>query len=302
MINFQLRVFVRLPIFKQCCRSLLLLLLISPALALQAQTDRGRVYGPLDSDVKMPKATGKFGQIDASASSEIASHRNAVGASSTWQGMSGTGQITYPGDSSPVVDDATFTILNIDNFRLDVTTANGIQSTRISGAYGAIKSADGTMRYFVPTSAKQGLVAYPLLLDAAFPRVGTSVFDMGMITVNGNPLHRITVERPLNPAMLPSASMPMREKLWQDVVTDYYFDPTTHLLHKSVDLIQIPGSKSKMLQCITYSDYQRVEGVLIPFNYRQTLNGHVQWILQLNQVQAYPSQQQSFFIFRNNSQ
>lgn len=301
MVYFQLRAFVCLPSIRQCYRSLLFLLLIFPTLALQAQTDLTRIYGPLDRDVKTPTATGTFGQVDTAASSEIASNKNAVGASA-WQGMSGTGQITYPSANAPVIDNATFTILNTGNFRLDVTTAKGILSVRISGTYGAIRNPDGSMRFYMPMTADQGLVGFPLFLKAAFPNSATSLFDKGMVMVNGNPLHRITVERPINPAAPPAASMPMRKKQRQDVVTDYYFDSATHLLRKSVAIIQIPGATSRLLECISYDDYQRVEGELVPFLYRKTLNGQLQWTLQLNQVQLHPSQSQSYFIFRNNSQ
>lgn len=302
MTDSQLCSHVRVPIsFRSRHRLLPLLLLLSCSLALRAQTDPTRIYGPLDRDVKTPRATGTFGQVDAAASAEVSGHKNVMGASE-WQGMTGTGQITYPNANAPVVEDATLTILNTDNFRLDVTTAKGIQSTRISGTYGAFRNADGKMRFFMPNTAMQGLVGFPLFLKSTFPNPATSIIDKGLVTVDGIPLHRITVERPINPAVPPPASMPMREKLLQDVVTDYYFDPTTHLLHKSVATIQIPGSASRLLECITCGDYQRVQGAMIPFLYRKTLNGQLQWTLQLNQVQLNPNQPQSYFTFRNNSQ
>ena len=299
MINFQLRAFVHSRISRQCCPSLLFLALLSSALALQAQTDPTRIYGPLDRDVQTPVATGRFGQVDAAASSEVSLYQSVIG-SSAWQGMSGTGQITYPGANAP--EDATFTIQNADSFRLDVTTPKGIQSVRINGTYGAVRDADGSMRFYMPTSAMQGLVGFPLFLKASFPNQATSIFDKGLMTVEGTPLHRITVERPVSAAYPPAASMPMREKLQQDVVTDFYFDPSTHLLRKSVATIQVPGAKDKLLECVTYDDYRRVDGEMVAFRYRKTLNGQSQWTLQLNQVQPTPNQPQSYFAFRNNSQ
>lgn len=290
-----------LRLFRQRCLSLLSFLWMFFTLALQAQTDQTRIYGPLDRDVKTPKASGTFGQVDAAASSEVSSHRYVMGASE-WQGMTGTGQISYPNANTPVIADATFTILNTDDFRLDVTTTKGIQSTRIHGTYGAIRNTDGSMRFYMPTTAQQGLVGFPLFLKTSFPNQATSMFDKGLVMIDGIQLHRITVERPVNAAAPPAASMLMREKLLQDVITDYYFDPATHLLHKSVAIIQIPGSTNQLLECISYGDYQRVQGEMVPFLYRKTLNGQLQWTLQLNQVQLNPNLPRSYFIFRNNSQ
>lgn len=273
----------------------LLLLLALPLHCADAQNNFTRIFGPVDKDVAVPVATGVFGHVDASASTEILEHLTAVGLS-PWQDLSAAGTITYPLSGVDEMDTAAFTILNADSYRLDVQTPQGARSTRIIGGSGATLQPDGSKEFLLPVAAAQGLVAYPQLRIAAFPSSQTSVYDKGMLAVGGTTLHRIAVEHPLgNPsASVASSGNPTAPT---SVVTDLYFDPTSHLLIKSVASIKLSGLGSDFIRCTTYDDYRKVGASMIPFHITESLNGQVQWSLQLNTVALNTGLAQTTFTF-----
>jgi hypothetical protein len=276
-------------------RTSLLLLLAFPLHPMLAQTDFTRILGPVDRDVKVPTATGVFGHVDAAASTELIDHVKAVGAS-PWHDMSGTGKITYQLGESAEVDDAALTILNADSYRLDIKRNQGNRSIRILGASGVTTEDDGSKQFLLPGTAAQGLFAFPQLRVATFPGNLTSIYDKGMLAVDGNTLHRLSVEHPLSNA--PAASKSANSKSGPvGVVTDLYFDPVSHLLIKSVASIKLSGLRSEFIQCVTYDDYRQVGTSLVPFRFEQSLNGQVQWTLQLDEVELNTGLKQANFYF-----
>ncbi len=271
------------------------MLMASPLPLLHAQTDFTRVYGPVDRDVAVPRETGVFGHVDPAASTEIVEHIKAVGAS-TWHDMYATGKITYPNGDKAEVDDATFSILNGDSYRLDINAPQGTRSIRVLGGFGAIQESDGTKDFLLPSTAAQGLAAFPQLRVATFPTNHTSIYDKGTLTVDGKVLHRLAVERPLGSVAMGDYSA-TKKRTPPDIVTDLYFDPTSHLLSKSAASIRLSGSRSEFIQCVTYDDYQKIDNSLIPFRFTQSLNGQVQWVLQLDHVELNTGLKQANFHF-----
>lgn len=239
--------------------------------------------GPPLTDTPVPTAIGKVGQPDAGALSEVLEHIRAVGAA-PWTEMEGKGQITYGGDSA--TNEATLIIVGNSRFRLDAQTSTGTSSIRINGRSGKIREADGHTFPLLPETAASGLFQFQTLRLADFPDASTSLSDRGLATIRKVSLHRITVERRLFPAQKKS------------VVTDFYFDPQTHLLVKSVNSIRVDGTgNNAFLRVITYEDYRRVDGVMIPFRFTQTLDGQKQWTLQLSDVQLKVDQPSTFLEF-----
>jgi hypothetical protein len=53
--------------------------------------------------------------------------------------------------------------------------------------------------------------------------------------------------------------------------------------HKSASFVQIDSTnRARYLIVVTYGDYQQVNGTLVPLNLTETMNGQIQWALQLN--------------------
>lgn len=252
--------------------------------------DFTRIYGAEDTDVPVPKSSGTLGQKDAAALQVVIDFLKATNGAA-WSGMQASGTLTAPSGGSESQNSATLTIHGENAFRLDVNAAEGQRSIRIRGLVGQILESDGKKHSLPPVTARMGLFAFPLLMDSSFPTNQTAVLDRGSISVNGAILHRITVERPLFAKKEASQG-------GQTAVVDLYFDPSTHLLVKSVASVQLDSTdRERYVQAVTYSDYRKVGTILLPFSYSQTLNGQPQWSLQLTQVQLNPSIDISYFQF-----
>jgi hypothetical protein len=242
----------------------------------------------LDKDVPTPAVVGTLGQQDAGALSELVAHLKVVGAG-PWAGMQGTGQITYGEDTTTY--SATLSVLGGTHFRLDGQTQAGQLSIRINGNNGKIQEADGHQYPILPSTASSGIFQFELPRLADFPHASTSFLDRGSVSISGTLLHRLTYE-------IPAASADNAPMIKGAVVTDFYFDPISHLLIKSANSIRINGAgNNEFLRVITYGDYRKVGDLMIPFRYTQTLNGQKQWTLQLSDVQLNPDLNTTLFEF-----
>ena len=254
---------------------------------IRAQNQTTRINGFDDQDVTAPATTGILGQTDAAALLEIQQYLNLTG-SIGCQTIQGSGTIQYEqpdGARFPV----TLSMQRGMGFRLDATTEKGIQSTRIFGSSGVTHDADGTVERLLPETAVTGLVQIQTLPCAVLAARNASFVDHGISSANH--LHRISLESGLTPGLRNAAAN-------KTSVIDFYFDPTSHLLLKSVTSIQISGARyQNFIRTITYSDYRSISDALIPFHYQESLNGEPIWTLQLSLVQVDVKLPASYFKF-----
>jgi hypothetical protein len=252
-----------------------------------AQNHAAHITGVLDSDLPIPDDMGTLGQIDEAALLEITQYRKVIGGTQ-WNEMQGTGTISQ-GEQEPF--DATLSVLGSNKFRLDVTTLHGIRSTRISDVIGVVQQDDSTKQTLPAGTAKNGLLAFPRLLSSTFPDSQTTLLDHGIIQIDGKSLHRITFEG----VVFPDDPTFDKDNI---CVLDLYFDPGSHLLIKSAEQAQLDSNdREHYLRVTTYADYRQVDGMLIPYQYSQTLNGQKQWTLNLAEVNLRPSLDASYFLF-----
>lgn len=227
---------------------------------------------------------------DPSALEEIRAYRSAINLGS-WVDMQGTGSM-IPNTSDSSAEPATLWIRDQYGYRLDVQKPKGTSSLRMDGTYGALQHQDGHVRAMDARDAVAGLLAFPMLMDPNFPAASAMLIDQGTVTVDGAALHRITVERPWPGPPLNGNVRPLT------TATDFYFNPQTHLLVKSANaVVGLNPSSEQLLQVITYGDYQAVNGMQVPAEYRETLNGQVLWTLQLNQIHLNQGLTESNFHF-----
>ena len=126
--------------------------------------------------------------------------------------------------------------------------------------------------------ARSSVFAFPRIWADATTSPTVSLFDMGIYSVNGLALHRIAIEYPQNSAVFNFGD--------PTVVTDLYFDPGTHLLLYSVDALNFGSTQQQSLSRVTtYGAYQQFSGILVPTSIQQSLNGQLQWTLQMSQIQ-----------------
>jgi len=241
-----------------------------------------------DGEITIPVASGVLGQKDPGAIVELTNHLKAIGLS-PWTGMQGTGEISFGKDVTSY--SATLSNLGDDRFRLDATTKHGAMSIRVHGRAGKVQNGDGPILPIVPDAAALTLFPFELLRSTGFPRNQDSLIDHGLVTVGNVQLHRITLERQTfgrNPVT----------KSPETVVIDFYFDPNTHLLTKSVILTRITeGRAATFVFVVNYGDYHQVGGSLIPYLYTETMEGEPYWKLQLSNVQLNPSIPSTYFEF-----
>ncbi|MGH9585786.1 MAG: hypothetical protein ACRD3F_02460 [Acidobacteriaceae bacterium] len=271
-------------------RGICIVLVILGVILLQCASAQGqftRIQGTEDQSVPMPTFVGALGQKDARALQEFVDYLKAVNIFS-WKGMQASGTLT---DSLGNADPATLTIVNGDQFRLDVQKPRGERSTRISGSYGKTLEVDGKSFSMVPATARAGLLAFPQLLVATFPTSNTSFIDRGLVQIGGGSFHRITLEEL---AFTDATAIDSRNIN----VTDLYFDPSSHLLLKSASAVQLDSAdREQYLIVVTYSNYENVQGTLIPCTYSQSMNGQPQWTLRLNSPSLQPSVDSTYFYF-----
>ncbi len=137
-----------------------------------------------------------------------------------------------------------------------------------------------------------------LLIHVAFPRIWTdaavspkvSLYDQKIYAWEGQSLHRVTIEYPLDDQEGRSFSK-------RTAATDLYFDPNTHLLLFSVDSFSVSTMRRQLARVTSYASYQPFEGVSVPTTIKQILNGQDQWTLQLSQVTMNTNSPANTFLF-----
>lgn len=242
--------------------------------------------GKLDGDISIPSAMGTLGQLDPVAVAELKAHIVAVG-HQDWVGMQGIGKIIYGGQDTTAYD-ATIYNLGVNKYRLDAQTMRGMESFRIDGQLGKVRGADGKLSLIPSDPASLAIFPFEIPRATAILTSQISLHDRGVVSVGGTELHRITYEVPGGSAALTP----------QTTAVDLYFDPSTHVLVKTASLVRLARSRPVFfLSVVTYSDYRKVDGILIPFRYTETLEGELSRTLQLSTVQLAPSLSSTDFDF-----
>ena len=235
-------------------------------------------HGDTDRGVLLPQVASATGQQDSAALQAVRAYQSAVGLVA-WNDMQGFGSMVSTTGNSDAARNVVLYLGKHGKTRLDTQMPQGERSVRMLGAYGVIQRENGSTEAIDSRNALDGLVAYPLLDDPNFPDASLTLIDQGNVTVDGVSLHRVSVASPWpGTGGSPNGNPPMS-------VVDFYFNPTTHLLIKSASsILNNPRASEPNLQVISYADYQPVDGMLIPFQCSETLNGQQMWTLQLNQV------------------
>jgi hypothetical protein len=223
----------------------------------------------------MPSATGVLGRKDAGALGEIKAHLLAVSAAG-WQALEATGTLTYPDGAA---HEATLYLMGANNSRLDIKMEAGTRSFRQSGFAARFQHENGNHGSLPPATAGAGIVAFPRIWTDAVTSSRISLYDHNTSAFNGQNLHRITIEYPID---IGAASGGTNGKT---AVTDLYFDPNTHVLAYSVDAVTFNGpTRQTFSRETSYEDYQQFSGIRVPTTIKQYLNGQLQWTLQLSQI------------------
>jgi len=242
---------------------------------LRAQSPIPRPLGSLDREIAVPEKAGTLGRGDAAALAYI---RASQQTQTPWAGMRGSGSLTF-GDDTATRNDATLVVdPNFDSL-LDVHRADGTWCRLHRNDRVTIRNGDGTIQLQPFESAHSGIAAFTLPRDSGLLDGKASLIDRGLVKIDGISMRFITLHTALH-AKNAAASAP------GIVTTDLYFDPAKHLLMKSATSVRLPHEgNTDYLRVISFDDYREIDGMLLPYRFTQTLNGQLQWTLQLSTVQ-----------------
>lgn len=244
----------------------------------RAQQTPSRNQGGLDGDVPTPTLVQSPSLVpDATALEELQAYAKAVG-SLAWQGMQASGTSLYADrtDSLPT----TLSMLPGHRVRLAVTTSAGDDVTVVNGEHGYMKSAGGKAIKLPVNTTFGAFAPFDLPGLIALHSEGYAILDLGTVVLDGETLHRISIQADLHNA--DGADSPDKRSAF-----DFYFDPATHLLKKSAVMVTIPGAGlHRFLRVLTYSSYQKSGLVLVPASLSETLDGRAIWSLQLTTIDS----------------
>lgn len=270
---------------------LLLFVMATPAFA--QQNAFTMVRGNYDQGVPFPIAKPAQQSQSATALGVIQEYRAAVG-TAAWSDMQGTGKISFTASADGTSSkNAILQLVGSRACRLDIAMSNGTRSIRMAASIAGIQDENGRQRNLDSRDSAEGLIVFPELLDPHFISDSTVLADQGKTTVDGVSLYRVSIGTFLSSGLIGKDTSPIL------TVTDFYFNPDSHLLVKSASAIigASGASPQRSLRVISYGDYRSVQGVEIPFQYRETINGQIIWTLQLNTVQLNQGISESAFHF-----
>ncbi len=224
-------------------------------------------------------------QSDAAAQSVLSGVLSAAGGLvvlSTLRDFTALGTIAYNWAGQQDQGSVTFRGLGASDFRLDAQLTDGTRSWAVNGGVGTLASQDGSTEVIPGHNAiNLGSLSYPYLwLAAAATAATTTVSSEGAAVVNGVNTVDIRVQLHYSTATDPNGT------LAQLSTRDFFIDPTSFLIVKAEFMTHPVNTISVSLpEDIYYSNYQQVNGAVVPFTIMQTVNGQQIWTAQLSSIQ-----------------
>jgi hypothetical protein len=169
-----------------------------------------------------------------------------------------------------------------DQFRLDAVIPDGTRSYILSHGVGSLKNTDGSVTN-IPyhNTINAGMLTFPYLtIEARLGDPLTAFVDTGLATGDsGSALHQIRVQQRF-PATIDPQGI-----LTSLCVTDYFVDPATGLIVKTVDQTHSPNNMNQSCTHeVDFENYRAVNGVNVPFLVREKVCGNTIWELQLASI------------------
>lgn len=265
------------------------LLCSAPAVSYGQMTELTRIHGPKDNDLVIPQAISE--SIDASAL-QVITHFLTIINRVQLSAIQATGNLAYGYGDQGLAYPATLTVQDDKHFRLDVQESTVLRSTRILGLHAQVQTSNPSATRSVPLrAASLGLLVLTDIIEATAPGASFSMLDRGTTVVDGQSLHRITLQK----LLFTGTTTPMDD---QPHPVDLYFDPASSLLVKSVEIVHPSFTdRASYVQVTSYGDYQKAGEASFPFEYSQTLNGQPAWTLHLTAIQSIANFDDTYFHF-----
>ena len=191
--------------------------------------------------------------------------------------LQGTGTIRLPGSTVPLP--ASLVILGSSFLRIKISNADRLTGFAARGQLYKSYYVDGTTAIDAMGTGPASISAFQLLSTKDVMSKLLSLSKDTATDATGKKYDRLRARH--------AFFVPAGGKLTSAAKTaavDYYFDPSTHYLIKSVTTVQVTGILNPIPIETSYSDYRMAGLSRVPFKISLVLNGQPDWILTLTDV------------------
>jgi hypothetical protein len=210
---------------------------------------------------------------------------SAIGGPQVLNGINdftGTGTITYYWAGEEVNGSVTVKGGRPDQFRLDAQLPSGVRSWSVSNGQGKIKEPNGD-ETIIPFHGgiNQGSLTLPytwVRSELRDPLVSISAATQQLD--NGRQVYLVHVWRNFTPKQDPTGNWTK----WS--ARTYAIDATSFLIVGMQTTIRSSDSPvQEFRQDVLYSNFQQVNGVVVPFSITEKIGGQQTWAIQLSAIQ-----------------
>lgn len=194
--------------------------------------------------------------------------------------FSASATITYHYSATHSVDaSASLKSRGLSQFLLDATVDGESRSWAINNVKGLAHLHGATTAIPYRNAITRGAQTLPIIkLNAAFSDP-TCAIHYRETTLNGQPVHELTLEPSLSAKQDPSGQLSTFQK------ATYYIDPQTLTIICVHDTIYSnTNQRNSFDHATSFSDYRAVNGTLVPFRIEDSVAGQTMWSLQLDSI------------------
>jgi hypothetical protein len=241
-------------------------------------------FGLVFQAAAQSQTTGQAPTRDPQAIAILAKSLAASGGASILSGVhdyTAIGSITYFWAGEEVRGTVTLKGRGSGQFRLEATIAGEVRSWATNNGTGFVKELNGSVRSIpYQNSVNFGNLAFPVVhLAAALQDPSTSISYIGLEERSGQQVQHVRIQKIFTIDFDPRGDF---SKL---TVRDFYFDPGTFLVLSILDTTHPDTSITINLPHeIRFSNYQTLNGTVIPFSLSEISGGQRTYSIQLDQV------------------
>jgi outer membrane lipoprotein-sorting protein len=197
------------------------------------------------------------------------------------QDFTGTGTITYNWAGEAVTGSVKVCGKGLDEFRIDSSVSAGNESLVVNGKQAILTPVyDKKPKFSIHGMMTAGSLTFPAVRIAqVLSDSSIRVVYMGSVTWNGSQAYQVHVAFPLDPRLaVTPRSLGMGE-------FDLYFDQASYRLLGLAEKIWWDDDlRQSYLHELLYSDYQLVNGILVPFTITEKMGGQQTWSITLTSL------------------
>jgi len=192
------------------------------------------------------------------------------------QDFTAQGSITHYWGENPEQGELTIKSRGSSQFRIESVLAEGTWSFIANNGDGEQLFPDGTSaKVAFQNLLNAGSFTWPIFkVNNALSDQTTTIIDIGVVQLGTGKARQIQIQQNLAGA------------LSKNTKTDYFFDPVSFLILRTQDIAHpdddaVNGGTKDLLD---FSNYQNVNGLLVPFSMSQSVAGQRTWSVQLSSL------------------